>query len=68
MNRNQVLWGGAGIIVAAVIIFFAFFNSSPPDQDIQGAIGKAERYQAEQITAADVVLQDSEIQDLLQSE
>ena len=68
MKRNQALWGGAGVIAAAVIVYFAFFSSTPSDEDISGAIGVAKQYRADQITSADVVLQDPEIQELLQSD
>lgn len=60
----------AGVVLAAVVvIYFAFLYPPTSDENLRGTIGgveKAERYRAEQIGEADVVLQDPEIQDLLQ--
>jgi hypothetical protein len=63
-----MFWGGAGIVAAVVIAYVAFFLPSPNDEDLQGAIGAAKQYRADQISDADVVLQDPEIQQLLQSD
>jgi hypothetical protein len=68
MKRIRVLWGGIGVVAAAVIIYFAFLNPSPSDEDVAGAIGVAKQYRADQITEADVVLQEPEVQELLQSD
>ena len=67
MNRNKMIWGGLGVIVVAVVAV-AIFSPFPPKDDLSGAVGVAKQYRADQITDADVVLQDPEIQDLLQSD
>ena len=68
MKKMPMLWTGAGVIVVTVIVYAAFFSSSTNDADLQGAIGAAKQYRADQITDADVVLSDPEIQELLQSD
>jgi len=67
MKNKSWLWGGA-VVVVILIGYFAFFNSAPDKTDVQGAIGVAKQHRTDQIAAADVVLQDPEIQQLLQSE
>lgn len=68
MKKKPWLYGCAGVLVALVILYVAVLSPSPSNNDLAGAIGAAKHYRADQITAADVALQDPEIQDLLQSD
>ena len=68
MKKGNMIWVGIGVVAAAVIGYVAFFSPSPSDPDLQGAVGAAQQYRAEQIAEADVVLQDPEIQERLQSD
>lgn len=67
MNRKQMVWGGMGVIivVAVAVILIAPY---PPKSDLSGAVGATRQYRSAQIAESDVVLQDPEIQDLLQSD
>lgn len=57
-------------VAAAAAVAFVFFSLSgwPPADNSQGAIGAAKRYNAEQITEADVALGDTSAQEFVQSE
>ena len=67
-------FGKAGIvIIGAAVIVFALVISNyigypPSEDDATGAIGAAKKYQAEQITDADVNLDNPELQALLQDD
>jgi hypothetical protein len=64
---RKVLWGVA--VAAVVVIGVMRFVGFPQVNDgVQGTIGAAKRYQAEQISSKDVKLQDAELQTLLQSD
>ncbi len=67
MNKKPVVWGAMGII-AVVVIVVALNSPYPPKDEISGAVGAAKQYRSDQIQDSDVVLQDPEIQDLLQSD
>jgi hypothetical protein len=59
-----------GILVVAVvaICYFAFVGSPPSESDMQGAIGAADKYRAEQMSDEDVSLDNPELQALLQDD
>jgi hypothetical protein len=68
MASKKILLG-IGLLAAAAIVFYAVVGWPPVSQDeTSGAIGVAKKYQAEQISEQDVVLADSEIQELLQTD
>ena len=66
-GRSGIFIGGI-LLVAAVIAFVSLDGYPPSDDESAGAIGAAKRYRAEQISDADVILQDAEIQALLQND
>ncbi|MDZ4724361.1 MAG: hypothetical protein SGI97_10740, partial [candidate division Zixibacteria bacterium] len=66
-NSTKFLLGAIGIVVVAVVAIS--FTGWPPFQgDASGTIGAAKKYQAEQITNADVSLDSPEIQAILQND
>ncbi len=67
MNQKKIMWGGVAVIAVAVIAV-AIYSPYPPKGDLSGAVGVAEHSRTAQVTDADVVLQDAEIQELLQSD
>ena len=68
MASKKILLG-IGLLAAAAIVFYAVVGWPPVSQDeTSGAIGVAKKYQAEQISEQDVVLADSEIQELMQTD
>jgi hypothetical protein len=67
MTSKKVLLG-VGLLAALAIVYFAFEGYPPSNEGMEGAIGVAKRYRAEQINTEDVLLQDPEVQALLQSD
>jgi hypothetical protein len=67
MKGNQIAVIAGVVVVAAVVGFLAMRNQ-PPKGGTEGAIGAANRYTAQQITDADVVLKDAKVQAFLQSD
>ena len=65
-KRNLIITGILGI--AVILGFVALRGFKVPPEGTEGAIGAANRYQTEQISAKDVKLQDAEIQAFLQSD
>ncbi len=65
-KRNLIITGIVGI--AVVLGFVALRGVKAPSEGTQGAIGTANRYQTEQITAKDVKLEDAEMQAFIQSD
>ncbi|MFQ5771564.1 MAG: hypothetical protein ACE5HX_13580, partial [bacterium] len=68
--KAKVLFG-ATFLVGILAGYFLAGVFPPPEEDLTGTIGgvkKAEKYRAEQITDADVILQNPEIQKLLQND
>jgi hypothetical protein len=64
---KKVVWGAAA--AAVVLIGIMLITGFPPaGYGVEGTIGAANRYQAQQISDKDVKLQDSELQALLQSD
>jgi len=63
------IWIGIIIVVVAAVVIVSSLTKFPPEgDDVQGAIGAADKYRAEQITDADVTLNETEIQKLLQDD
>jgi hypothetical protein len=56
------------IAVVAIFVAASYFGFPPNEEDVQGTIGKADKYRAEQITADDVELNNPEIQAMLQDD
>lgn len=65
-KRNLIITSIVGI--AVILGFVALRGVKVPPEGTEGAIGAANRYQTEQISAKDVKLQDAEIQAFLQSD
>ena len=65
-KRNLIL--AAVMVVAVVIGYVAVSGKYPPKDGTQGAIGAANRYQAQQISGSDVSLKDAKIQAFLQTD
>ena len=67
MSTKTVL-SGIVILALAVAVYFGV-NGFPPSEDgAEGTIGVAERHHSEQIQAADIILEDPEFQQCLQSD
>ena len=62
------IWFGVIIVVIAAVVIVSITSFPPEDENIQGAIGAADKYRAEQISDADVTLNETEIQKLLQDD
>ncbi len=67
-NKRMLIVAGAVVVIAAAIGFAAWTGLYPPKDGVEGAIGAANRYQAQQIGAGDVSLEDSRIQAFLQTD
>jgi hypothetical protein len=68
MFQRRMIFAGAGVLsVAALLVYFGGFYP-PANEEAYGTIGAADRYRSEQITSADVKLDNPEIQAFLQSE
>lgn len=63
---RSILIGGS-ILAVVVIGYFALFYPPKGSQDMEGTIGKAERYRSEQMASADIALKNPEFQALLQN-
>ncbi len=56
-TKKTGVWVGIAAIAVIGVVAVVYFSQWPPsDEDVTGAIGAAERYRAEQITDADVIL------------
>jgi hypothetical protein len=67
MSTKKVLLGVAA--AAAIAIGYFAINGYPPvGPGTEGTVGAARKYQSEQISGKDVVLQDTELQQVLQSD
>jgi hypothetical protein len=66
-NKKAVIIVGV-LAVAVIVGFVALRGTWPPGQGTEGAIGAANRYSSQQITANDVKLQDADIQAFIQSD
>ena len=67
MTSKTVLIGVAVVAVLA-ILYFVIGGFPPKQEGTEATIGVAERHQTEQIQASDVVLEDAEFQEFLQSD
>jgi len=67
MSTKKVLLGIAAAAVIA-IGYFALSGFPPVGPGAEGTVGAAKRYQSEQMASKDVVLQDTGVQQLLQSD
>jgi len=66
MNKRIVaLFGAVAVVGVGVLVWTGVI---PPKTGVEGTIGVANRYQTEQISGSDVVLSDSELNDVLQSD
>jgi hypothetical protein len=63
---RSILIGGS-LLAVIVIGYFALFYPPKGSQDMEGTIGKAERYKSEQMASADIALKNPEFQALLQN-
>jgi len=69
MKKNRTLIVSIGVLVVAGVAVYAVATGMyPPKSGTEGAIGAASRYQAQQISDADVSLQDASVQAFLQSD
>lgn len=63
---RSILIGGS-VLAVVVIGYFALFYPPKGSEDMEGTIGKAERYRSEQMASADIALKNPEFQALLQN-
>ena len=61
MSNKRMYIGSAGVIAVAIFIYLGFFAANPTGDDITGTINTVEKYQTEQMSDADVVLEGEEI-------
>ncbi len=66
VTAKVMMGGGIVVIVALLLVSFKVINFPP--SDTEGAIGIANKYRAEQISDADVITKDPQIQALLQND
>jgi hypothetical protein len=64
---RKVMWGLA-VAAAVVLAVFAVTGFPPVGHGIEGTVGAAKKYNAQQMTASDVTLGDAAAQQFLQSE
>jgi len=64
---KKVLWGVIGV-AAAVLLAMRVIGYPPSESGTEGTIGAAQRYQAPQISNADVKVTDAQLQAFLQSD
>ena len=64
---KKVLWSVMGA-AAAVLIVLKMAGYPPPSEGTEGTVGAAQRYQSQQISDADVKVNDAELQKFLQSD
>jgi hypothetical protein len=64
-KRIGALFGVVAVVGVGVLVWTGVL---PPKVGVEGTIGVANRYQAEQISGNDVVLEPSELNDVLQSD
>ena len=67
MSSRKVLLGIAAVAVLA-IGYFAVTGFPPTGPGSEGTVGAAKRYQSEQISGKDVVLQNPELQSFMQTD
>src|SRR5207249_2167615 len=67
MNRWRVILGLVVVAVAGIAVAH-YTGVFPPKSGLEGTIGAAKRYQATQITDDDVVLQEPQVVDVVQSD
>jgi hypothetical protein len=65
-SKNLVLFGALAVI--AIVAFVMFGRGYPPSTGVEGTIGAANRYNAKQISDADVTLKDPAVVAFLQSD
>jgi hypothetical protein len=63
---RSILIGGS-VLAVIVLGYFALFYPPKSSRDMEGTIGKAERYRSEQMASADIALKNPEFQALLQN-
>lgn len=67
MNARRTLLVVAGVVVVGLVVA-KWTGVFPPKGGMEGAIGAAKRYQTEQVSPADVELQDADLQAFIQSD
>jgi len=65
--RNKILWAVTGFAAAALVSVFVL-GYPPIGRGTEATIGVAQRYQGSQISAKDINVPDSEVQQFVQSE
>lgn len=67
-GRGKLFIFGGVLIAAVAIVIIAMTSYPPSEDDVSGTIGAAKKYRAEQISEADVLLDNPEMQELLQND
>jgi hypothetical protein len=65
---KAAIWVGVIVVVVAAVVIVSLTSFPPKDENVQGAIGAAEKYRAEQISDADVTVNETDIQRMLQDD
>jgi hypothetical protein len=68
MKNNRLMIILAVVVVGGAVAYFGLNGKFPPTSGTEGAIGAANRYQAGQMSDADVALKDADVQAFLQSD
>src|SRR5262249_54126878 len=64
-----MMMGGVAVVVAVIgLVLYLGVSKSPKHEDVAGTVGAAQRYRAGQLTAADVQLENMDLQRFMQTD
>jgi hypothetical protein len=66
--RAKILWGVTGVAAAAIVSIFVFGYPPIGNSGTEGSIGQAQRYQGATLSAKDISVPDTDVQQFIQSE
>lgn len=66
--RAKILWGVTGVAAAAIVSIFVLGYPPIGNSGTEGSIGQAQRYQGATLSAKDISVPDSDVQQFIQSD
>jgi hypothetical protein len=66
--RAKILWGVTGVAAAAIVSIFVFGYPPIRNSGTEGSIGQAQRYQGATLSAKDISVPDTDVQQFIQSD
>ena len=66
--RTKILWGVTGVAAAAIVSIFVFGYPPIGNSGTEGSIGQAQRYQGATLSAKDISVPDTDVQQFIQSD